>query len=222
MPAPAVDLDGRFQRLDCALAWANVAWLQIVGLQTHTVLHHVLHALPLALLAVLPRTRWIRHLAAMAGIMWVVMLSLLSPMIANTLRGGIHFGMRGLAYTWLAPVMLLLAAAWSAVNLALLGGRPSRWPTWMLVIVALGAVLGWVQPVTVRFFEAPVTRALDRDGPAYAPVVALATVLALGIWFVVRAATAPPRPGVDRAVLAGHVGYWLLFLACMLAGLLVD
>lgn len=222
MPVHMFDHDERYGRLERALAWANVAWLQIVGLQTHTVLHHLLHALPLALLAVLPRTRWIRHLAAMAGLMWVVMLSLLSPMIANTLREGIPFGMRGLAYTWLAPVMLLLAAAWSAVNLGLLGGRPSRWPMWMLAIVVAGAVLGWVQPVSARFFETPVTRARDRVAPAYAPVVALATVLALGIWFVVRAATAPPRLGVDRAVLAGHVEYWLLFLLCMLAGLLVD
>jgi hypothetical protein len=148
MRAPSLNHDSRHRQLELVLAWANVAWLQVVGLQTHTVVHHVLHALPLSLLAVLPRTPWIRHGAAMAGLMRVVMLSLLSPMIAGAMREGIHIGEPGLAYTWLAPAMLLLAAAWSAVNLSRLGDRPSRWPVRMLAIAVAGVVLGWIQPIS--------------------------------------------------------------------------
>lgn len=164
--------------------------------------HYVLHALPLALLAVLPRRPWIRHVAAMAGLMWIVMLSLLWPMIPGAMREGIRIGERLLAHTWLAITRLLLAAAWSAVNLSWLSGRTSRWPVWMLAIDVTGVVLGWMQPISRSLFEAPVTRAPDREAPADALLVALALVLALGTRAVVRFATA--RLTSRAALLANH------------------
>jgi hypothetical protein len=116
------------------------------------------------------------------------MLSLLWPMIAGAMREGIRIGERLLAHTWLAFSRLLLAAVWSTVNLEWFDGGPSRWPVWMLAIAVTGVVLGWMQPISRSLFDAPVTRALDREAPAYTLLVALALVLALGTWAVVRLA----------------------------------
>ncbi len=203
-----------------ALALLAVLWLQLVGVVTHSVLHHVLHALPLAGLLVLPRTPWVRHTTALVGFAWVVMLSLMTPMIHDALTSGIVFTLRGRAYTWLAPGMVIICAAWTAMHVAILAGRPRRWPGYGLVLVACAVVLALTQPQVYAVFETPLQRVLDGH-LVYLLAVLLEVPLVLGLpWVVLRRLTCPPRPPVTLRALCWQSAYWLVFVACMVTGLL--
>ncbi|MBN1534781.1 MAG: hypothetical protein JXA20_19070, partial [Spirochaetes bacterium] len=75
--------------LERAAGIMAVAWLQLVGIISGTVLHHVLHALPLFVLLTIPRTRALRLTAALAGFIWVFMLSAITPMVHDSLVRGL-------------------------------------------------------------------------------------------------------------------------------------
>lgn len=202
------------------LGFASAAWLQVVGFVTATVSHHVVHALPILVLALAPRGRWTRHNAALAGFAWVLMLSLLTPMIHDVLRGGVRFSTRGLAYTWLAPGMVLISAAWSAVNLTLLARAPRRMPAYFAWLVALGAVFGWTQPAVWPLFDACIEGVMRGNPTSVAVLAGWAVVLLPIPWFLVLCLTARPRQPMSGVGWAWAAAYWVFFVGCMVVGLL--
>jgi len=195
-------------------------WLQIVGVVTSSVLHHILHAAPIAILAILPRSRWVRHTAALTGFLWVFMLSAISPMISHMLHRGVVFGEPGLAYTWLAPTMLVISAAWSAVNIAILAGMPRGWPLFALGQLVLGVMLALGQPWVAPLYEVPLERLLVGN-LAWAAVLAAEVPLTLVVpWWLVRLLTRQREPALTGKNALWQAVYWVGFAACMVLGLL--
>lgn len=207
-------------RAEWVLTACAVAWLQVIGVVTESVIHHVLHAIPIAVFLFLPRSTWVRHTASLAGFAWVFMLSFVTPMIRDVLTDGIVFVDRQHAYTWLAPVMLLISAAWSGLNAALLTGRPKRWALYALALLVIGVLLAHAPPWMRQLIELPLQRALEgRLLWVLIVVVEVPFVLALP-WVLVRRLTQRPWPRLTSAVAAWQVAYWLTFLACMVVGML--
>ena len=107
----------RAESVSCALA---VAWLQLVGVMTESILHHVVHAMPLAVLLFPRRSPRVRFTAALAAFAWIFMLSSVTPMIHMSLVEGVLFQPHPPPFVWLAPGMTLICAVWLALNLVLL------------------------------------------------------------------------------------------------------
>jgi hypothetical protein len=193
-----------------------IAWLQLVGVKTHSVLHHVLHAAPVVLLLVV-RPSPARHLTGMlAGYLWVFMLGAVSPMLYDALILG-HLVRPVVPYTWLAPVAAVLATGWAAANAALLRRRPSRFLPYALIGVGLAGVFAVIHPYLSRAFEYPLDRTLAGG---YAWVVVLlaetAAVLAVPYWCAFRLSV---ELRVTKAFVTWQVVYWVFFVVAMVAGL---
>lgn len=213
---------GRITALELAVLWCGVIWLQIVGLVTKTVLHHILHAIPLAVLGFIRGGYWTRHTRAMTGLAWVLMLSVFTPMIWHALSRGIVFTDRTLAYTWLAVGMLIIAAGWSAVSIAALIAQPSRWFLVLFTILLAGCAMAVIQPFLGSFLELPVSRVLSGQ-TRWMPVLGVEVFLVAGlIWGIVRLAVRPPRPPITLVVSLAQIIYWIAFIACMIVGLAID
>lgn len=201
------------------LAFAAVLWLQVVGVVTDTILHHVLHALPLLLLALLPRSGWVRHTAALAAFAWIVMLALITPMIRQALLEGIDFVNPNRAYTWLAPLMALICCVWASLNLALLARKPRRWIGSTISMIVLTVLFAFGQPWISPLITEPLQHVLEGDlRRLVILLLAMPAVLALPWWVTVRQA-AEPRPALAFSAAAWQAAYWLFFLACMVLGL---
>jgi hypothetical protein len=206
-------------RWERVLAIAAVVWLQIVGVITDSIIHHILHAVPIILLAALPRSQWVRHTAALAGFIWLFMLALVSPMVHHALTRGIAWTTGAGAYTWLAPGMALLCAIWSSLNIAILGRRPRAWATAAAGLILVTILFAGLQPWCAPAFEVPLQRVLDGRY-SWLAVLLMEIPLVLAIpWVLLTWRTAPPRPRFTRKAAMAHAAYWLLFLLCMVAGL---
>jgi len=195
-----------------------VGWLQVVGVVTHSVVHHILHALPLVVLLVVRSSPARSVTALLAGYLWVFMLAAVTPMLHNALILGWVVSRPQLAYTWLAPVAAGLAVVWAAANAWLL--RPSRWTLPVGVLVGTGLTLGLaaVHPYISTAFEYPLERTFAGEY-WWAAVLLLETavVLAVPAWGAFRLGQLP-RPTWRFAV--WQVAFWVFFVAMMVAGLL--
>lgn len=215
---------------DTAVHWAPcvgrvltvcaVLWLQVVGVVTESIVHHILHAVPLAILIVIPRTKWVLHTAALVGVAWILMLALITPMIHNALIDGLLFTQKRPPYTWLAPVMVLICAAWSAFNIAALRGRPHAWAGSCLGLVLLAVCLAIMQPWACAAYEIPLEHVLAGH-LIWLVVLAIEVPLTLGIpWLVLRHMTQHPRPELTCRSIGWQAAYWAFFLAFIVLGLL--
>lgn len=203
-----------------AATWCFVAWFLVVGVVTYTVVHHIIQAIPIVAIAVAPKSVWVRHTAAMAGMAWIVMLAMFSPMISIAMFEGVDFTRRDRAFTWLAPGMAILAAAWSSVHLALLGR--TRWWVWLGVLLAAGVVLGAAQPAVGLVLQVPLNQVFIGEF-LWVPVLMLVAGIALLIpWSVARLATRKPRPRVTGGIIAMQAGYWTLFIVCVIGGIAIT
>jgi hypothetical protein len=204
------------ERIDLGLGISLVLWLQVVGLITRTVLHHVLHALPLLLLVLLPRTRFVRWLSALTSYAWIFMLAVVTPELRLALGEGEGFRAA------LAPVMAVLSAFWMALNLMLLSERiGGGWGCFLGSILLIPALMA-LNPYLMALFEIPLRRVLEgRAAWVGILVVELVLVLAipwkLGLWL-----TGARDLRLTRRLLLQHAGFWAFFLACMIGGLAVD
>jgi hypothetical protein len=195
---------------------ALVGWLQLVGVLTHSVLHHILHALPLVLLLVWRPTAARAFTALLAGYLWVFMLAVVTPMLHDALIRG-HLYNLGKPYIWLAPGAALLAVVWAACNATLL--RPGRWTLPLALLVGLALTLGLtaVQPHLSVAFEHPLDRTMSGESWwAAVLVVETAVVLALPAWGATRLGGLK----VSWRFALWQAVYWVLFVALMVAGLL--
>lgn len=217
---PGRDSMSRAVRAECAAAYAPALWLLLVGVVTSTLIHHVLHAIPVAILAVMPRSPWVRHTAALTGLAWVLMLALLTPMIRDVLERGIHTDDPALAYTWLAPAMVAISALWAGLNAAILSSHPTRWWWYALFLLALAVVLAAVHPQVSGMFDAPLNRVLEGD-VRWGLALLGELVLLLAIpWWALRSTWKHRGTRLTRRSAIGQIAYWLLFLTCMVTGLL--
>src|SRR5262249_10160190 len=139
----AITGEGRLpacERIACILL---IGWLQVVGVRTGSVVHHLLHAAPLALLLVVPASPARPFTGLLAGHLGVFMLGVVSPMLHNALILGYILTRPEVPYTWLAPVAAILAAAWAAGNAALLARRPRWFAPGLLAGVGLIGLFAW-------------------------------------------------------------------------------
>jgi hypothetical protein len=205
----------RCERVACA---AFVAWLQLVGVVTHSVLHHLLHAAPILLLLLLRPSPSRHFTGVLAGFAWVFMLAVVTPMIHNAIILGYAFTHPERPYTWLAPVAAVLAAIWASLNLALLAQRPRLLLPTAPAGVGVIVLLAWVQPYISVAFEIPLERTLAGQ---YAWAIALllqtAVVLALPAWLTFRLS---PALRLCASFAALQAAYWIFFVTAMVAGLL--
>ena len=202
------------ERIACALL---IGWLQVVGVLTHSVWHHILHAAPIVLLLVV-RPSPARHFTGLlAGYLWVFMLAVVTPMLYNALIRGYLFNLSQ-PYIWLAPVAAGFAAVWAAANTALLRRRPQWFPAGVLIGFALAGLLAWAHPSVSYAFEYPLNRTLAGEYHwAVALLLETAVVLAVPSWCAFRLS---PDLRVTRAFVGWQVAYWVFFVAAMVAGLL--
>lgn len=203
------------ERIACILL---VGWLQIVGVRTSSVVHHLLHAAPLALLLVVPASPARHFTGVLAGYLWVFMLGVVSPMLHNALILGYILTRPEVPYTWLAPVAAILAATWAAGNAALLAGRPRWFAPGLLAGAGLIGLFAWAHPYLALAFEHPLEQVL-AGGYAWVAVllVETAVVLAVPAWCAFRLS---PVLRVSTSFVAWQVTYWVFFVAAMVAGLL--
>lgn len=202
------------ERISCALL---IGWLQVVGVLTHSVLHHILHAAPLVLLLVVRPTPARHFTSLLAGYLWVFMLAVVTPMLHNALIRGCLFNLSQ-PYIWLAPVAAGLAAVWAAANFALLRRRPMWFAPGVLIGFALIGLFAWVHPYVSHAFEYPLDRTLAGEYHwALALLLETAVVLAVPSWCAFRLS---PDLQVTRAFVGRQIAYWVFFVAAMVAGLL--
>jgi hypothetical protein len=206
-------------RLELALGASAAIWLQVVGQVTNQVMHHVLHALPIVVLLLVPRNRWVHLTCALTGFLWIFMLAVITDMVHHALlEGGLLHGV-GL-FVWLAPVQAALGGAWMAANLAVLSRHPRRLLGFMLGALALIPILAALHPHAEPLFAVPVME-VARGHWLWAGVLALQlpAVLVvpgfLAMWFTGFAAYHP-----TRSAIGWMAAYWLFFLSCMVLGLL--
>ncbi len=201
----------------CALA---VVWLQVVGVVTETVVHHILHALPIAVLLPLPRSRAYRLTAALTGCAWIFMLAAMTPMIHHSIIEGYLLRYPELSYTWLAPSMAAISAIWMALNLTLLSGQPRQFGWFVLGSLALTPALALLHPLISAAFEKPLEATLQGHHLwALLLAIELPLVLALPWWLAVRLTA---QRDIRFSVGTGlwQIGYWAFFFSCMVGGIL--
>jgi len=201
------------------LAILAVLWLQVVGVITHSVLHHMLHAVPLVLLAAFPRGRWVRHTAALTGFVWLLMLALITPMLHHVLTDGVSWTLGAGASTWLAPVMAVLCAVWSSLHVALLCGRPRRWAHVAAGLVIVTLLFALLQPWCAVVFEVPVQHVLAGRLRWLIVLCVEVPVVLVVPWVLLVRGTARPCPPLTPSAVIGQVAYWLVFVLCMVGGL---
>lgn len=203
--------------LERILCFAAIAWLLMVGIISNTVLHHILHALPIAVLLLVKRTRAVRLTAALVGFIWVFMLSAITPMVYDSL-------VRGFLFTsdnpdmWLAPVMSLLAGLWASLNLAVLRPRRVGWfiPGGFLITPALALLY----PLVNSLFKIPVEHVIHGQ-PVWAILLAVElTAVLLGPWALFVHITGSRELKCGKRLVFWQILFWLFFLACMVIGLM--
>ena len=202
------------ERVVCITA---IAWLQIVGIISNTVPHHILHALPIAVLLLIRRTRAVRLTAALVGFIWVFMLSAITPMVYDSL-------VRGFLFTsdnpdmWLAPIMSLLAGLWTSLNLAVLKPRCTKW--FILGGFLLTPVLAVLYPLVNSLFKVPIEHVIHgRLFWAILLAIELAVVL-IGPWLLFVKITNSRELKCNQRLVFWQILFWLFFLACMVIGLM--
>lgn len=206
---------GRIERL---LAIAGVLWLQIVGVVTGTIAHHVLHAAPIVVLTVLHRSVCVRQTIALTGLAWIIMLALISPMIRETLLHGIVIGDRDRAFTWLAPGMTVISAAWAGLSIAILRHRVAEWAWWVLALLFAAILMALAQPWVATWYEIPLQRILDGEILWFGVLLIEVTASLMLPWWSLRLLT--PRQPVTARGVCWQAAYWMFFLACMVLGLM--
>ncbi len=200
-----------------AAGFAAIAWLLLVGIISNTLLHHVLHALPLALLLPLARTRAVRLTAALVGYIWVFMLSAITPMVYDSLVRG-YLLKTDNPDMWLAPAMSLIAGAWASLNLAALRPRGTKW--FIAGGILLTPALALLYPAVHALAGFPLERVMEgRLLWALLLVFELAIVL-IGPWYLFVRITGSRELQCTKRLVAWQVLFWLFFLACMVTGLL--
>lgn len=203
----------------CELAAGVLAvlWLQLVGIMSGTVLHHVLHALPIVVLLPMRRTRAVRLTAALVGFIWVFMLSAITPMVHDSLFRGLLFS-SGNPDMWLAPLMSLIAGIWAALNLAALNPRRIKW--FLLGAVLATPLLAAAHPMVYHAFRVPIEKTVSGQ-PHWAVLLTAELVLVLaGPLFVFVKATKSRGLSITRQAVLWQALFWLFFMACMIIGLL--
>ena len=199
---------------------AAVACLQVVGVMTDTVLHHVVHALPIVVLLPLRRTRVVRLTAALLGFMWILMLAGVTDELHKSLIRGDLFVSPRTPITWLVPIMVAISATWAALNLSLL--RPTRRGLSWFVLggLMLALALALVHPLLNAAFEVPLDRT-DQGEYVWAFVLALELcVLALGPWWLAVRLTGSRHVAITRSAVLRQVAFWGFFLVCMVVGVI--
>jgi hypothetical protein len=208
----------RLRLVDRLIGTVMVLWLQVVGVITGTVVHHVLHSLPILLLVALPRSRWIRLTSVLASFAWIFMLAVVSDNLMFSFRLALkgHLGIE----LWLAPVMALLSAGWLSVNLTLLRERENLFIPCTLVSIALIPVLTALNPLLMHFLSLPVQRVLE--GKYIFMFVLLAELSAILVipWQIATRFAGTPELRVTPGIALRQALYWFFFLTCMVTGLL--
>lgn len=194
----------RCERVACV---AFIAWLQLVGLVTHSVVHHLLHAAPIVVLLLWRPTPSRHFTGILAGFAWVFMLAIVTPMLHYAIIRGYAFTQPDRPYTWLAPIAALLAVAWAACNLAILVQRPRFLLPTGLVGIGLIPLLAGVQPYISVAFEVPLERTLaGQYAWALVLLVELPVVLGLPAWLIFRL---NPALKLTATFVVSQTGYWI-------------
>jgi hypothetical protein len=206
-------------RTEIALGIFAIAWLQLVGVVTSTIVHHILHALPLAVIMLIPPGEWTRQLRALSAIAWIIMLAVITPMIHYAIREGITFSLSDYAFTWLAPGMVLISILWAAANIALLSNRMIYGMLAILVLTLLALGGAFMQPMIADLYLMPIDRVIVGQWIWIAPLIILVPVTLGFPWLILYGLMTSPRPKLTRRSVIAQAAYWLFFLTCMIAGL---
>lgn len=203
------------ERMVCILL---IGWLQYVGIRTNSVVHHILHAVPLAVLLLVP-TSPARHLTGMlAGLLWVFMLGVISPMLFESLILGGMFTQTEVPYMWLAPIAALLAVVWAVVNATLLMRRPRVFAQYLFLGLGGAALLAALHPYLSMAFAYPLDKAIEGNYQWTLVLILEAMILlAFPGWCAFRWS---PDLRADWSLAGWQVIYWVFFVFMMVAGLL--
>ena len=204
-----------------ALNGLAIVWLMVVGVATHSVLHHVLHAAPLVVVALLPQGTRAWLMRAMSAYLWLFMLAVMTPMIEEEILHGALLRGRGELQHWLAPTMALIACTWFATCVSLLARVRGAFLAAFVLIAAFTAGLARVQAVVGPLMTAPVERVIAGNFNAIA-VVGLEAVLALLVPWGILLRVARIKPTFNARAVAMQAAFWGVFVLCMLVGLLAD
>jgi len=199
---------------------AAVLWLQVVGVVTHSIIHHVVHALPLLLLVPLRRSRSVALTAALASFVWVFMLAAISPMVHYSLVRGYLVTRPEVPYTWLAPSMCVICAIWCAVALTISSGKSHRFKWYVSGGLLLIPTFAALHPWATLPFEGPLDHVL-RGAYLWATILVVELPLVLvGPWLVALWVSGARDIRITTSNALWQVTYWAFFLLCMVAGLL--
>jgi len=204
-----------FERLACILL---IGWLQFVGIYGHSIVHHILHAAPVAVLLMVPLSPARHFTGLMAGFLWVFMLGVVSPMLYDSLIRGYLLTRPEIPYTWLAPVAALIAATWAAANFTLLARRHRWFAPAILTAIGLIFLLAAIHPYFSMAFEYPLEQTLAGHY-AWGAVLLLETAIVLAVpgWTAFRLS---PDLRLSASFVRWQMAYWVFFVGAMVAGLL--
>ncbi len=202
------------------LALLPAVWLQVVGVVTHSIVHHILHALPILLLVVLPqRTFRVRQTAALTGLIWIIMLAMISPMIHEALFDGITLSLSHKPYTWLAPGMVILCSIWSGYNIYYIIDRSHRWFWFTLGLLALSIIFAIFQPWVSQIYNVPVDRVLEGNILWLLVLVVELCLTLLLPWIFLYYINPDKQEPLSFRSIMWQIVYWVGFLLCMIIGL---
>lgn len=196
---------------------AVILWLQLVGVMSNTVLHHVLHALPIAILSFVKPSRVLHLTAALAGFIWVLMPSAMTPMVCDSLVRGFFFNLDN-HDMWLAPGLSLIAGLWLSLNHAKLCPRRAKW--YILGGCLLTPALALLYPAVNFLFKIPLEHVIQGRISWAVLLVAEPAAVLLGRWVLFVKLTGSRYLKCGKKLFLWQVLFWLFFLACMGAWLL--
>ena len=208
------------QKAESAAGAVAAVWLQVVGIVSGTVVNDILHASPIVVLLPLPRTRIVRLTAAVLGLMWILLLACMTLTIYNSLILGWRFSGPRLSYTWLAPIMAAFSGVWAALNISLF--RPTtRWLSRLVVGgIMISIPLAMTYPFLTAAFEIPGQRS-EQGKYIWAVVLAIEVFVLLTVpWVLAILLTGFKKAELTRRVVLWQIGFLVVFLVCMVAGLL--
>ena len=197
-------------------------WLQVVGIATGTILHHIIQIIPIVVLLVLPRSRWIHFTSSLTAFIWIFMLAGITPMVRDFYLKDYWLSWAGWQAYSLATVMCLLCAIWMTLNLVILRGSSRCFIGFLLGGVVLVVVFALVQPELERFYMIPLERILARQFYWFA-VILMQLVLTLALpWRLAIRLTHAKGLQLSRRVFFWQAIYWASFPAFIVGGIMVD
>lgn len=202
--------------LSCLLL---AVWLQVVGVVTDSVLHHLLHALPFLFLWLIPDASWRSFTGALLGFAWIFMLGVVTENLSRAFQL-FPDGLRTIAV--LAPVTAALSSLFMSVCLSRLQNFHYAFLAFLPICFGLVPLFVVLRPVVSSGYAIALINVLNGS-VFWGGILFLEMTLTLLIpGTIIYGIINNDALFLSRSAILYQVFFWTAFLGCMIGGLSLD